>query len=70
MHRALIFGKQASSVSLSPIEHRNALKMLEQANIKLTRSTVLRCQVRYFTDGAILGSQDFVLSFMNAWQVH
>lgn len=61
MHRALIFGKQASSVSLSRIEHRNALKMLEQANIKLIRSTVLRCQVRYFTDGAILGSQDFVL---------
>jgi len=30
----------------------------------------MRCQVRYFTDGAILGSQDFVLSFMNAWQVH
>jgi len=70
MHRALIFGKRASSVSLSPTEHRNALKMLEQANTHLPKSTVLRCKVRYFTDGAILGRQDFVLSFMDAWQVH
>jgi hypothetical protein len=29
----------------------------------------LRCRVRYFTDGAILGSAEFVSGFMSAWQM-
>jgi len=29
---------------------------------------VLRCRVRYFTDGAILGSQEFVRGFVGVWQ--
>ena len=34
----------------------------------LPRLTVLRCRVRYFTDGAILGSEAFVRSFAGSWQ--
>ena len=35
----------------------------------LPKATVLRCRIRYFSDGAILGSQEFVRSFVDAWQV-
>jgi len=30
---------------------------------------VLRCRVRYFTDGAILGSKEFVRGFVETWQL-
>ncbi len=30
---------------------------------------MLRCRVRYFTDGAILGSAEFVRGFTGAWQM-
>jgi hypothetical protein len=51
------------------MEHRNALKILEQQDAVLPKSTVLRCRVRYFSDGAILGSQEFVRHFVDVWQV-
>ena len=56
MHRALIFGKRASDTGLSESEYRTALQILEKEDARLPKSTVLRCRVRYFTDGAILGS--------------
>jgi hypothetical protein len=51
------------------MEHRQALKILEQQDAVLPKATVLRCRVRYFSDGAILGSAEFVRSFVDAWQV-
>jgi hypothetical protein len=30
---------------------------------------MLRCRVRYFTDGAILGSAEFVRGFAGTWQM-
>ena len=69
MHRGLIFGKRASDAGISEIEHRQALKILEQQDAVLPKATVLRCRVRYFSDGAILGSAEFVRSFVDAWQV-
>jgi hypothetical protein len=30
---------------------------------------VLRCRVRYFTDGAILGTQEYVRGFIDVWQM-
>jgi putative transposase len=35
---------------------------------KLPLATVLRCRVRYFTDGAVLGSQAFVQLHLAAYQ--
>ncbi|MBL6912988.1 MAG: transposase, partial [Puniceicoccaceae bacterium] len=32
------------------------------------RATVLRCRVRYFTDGVILGSSEYVRGFIGAVQ--
>ncbi len=68
MHRELIFGKQAGQPGLSEAERAKALQVLEQEKALLPRATVLRCRVRYFTDGAILGSQEFVRGFVEAWQ--
>jgi len=68
MHRELIFGKRAGQAGLSAVAREQALKVLEQEDALLPKATVLRCRVRYFTDGAILGSQEFVRSFAGAWQ--
>jgi hypothetical protein len=68
-HRELIFGKRASDPGLSEFSREQALKVLEEENAILPKAAVLRCRVRYFTDGAILGSQEFVRSYVGAWQM-
>jgi REP element-mobilizing transposase RayT len=69
MHRELIFGKWAGEAGLSEAARKKALKVLEQEDAILPKATVLRCRVRYFTDGAILGSTEFVRGFVGAWQM-
>ena len=68
LHRELIFGQRAGDTGLLEQEREQALKVLEHGNAVLPRATVLRCRVRYFTDGVILGSEDFVRSFAGSWQ--
>ena len=68
-HRELIFGKRASEPGLPEMSRKKALKVLEQEDALLPKATVLRCRVRYFTDGAILGSQEYVRGFVGAWQM-
>jgi REP element-mobilizing transposase RayT len=68
-HRELIFGKRASDPGLPEISREKALQVLENENGCLPKSAILRCRVRYFTDGAILGSQEFVRSFVETWQM-
>ena len=67
MHRELIFGKRASDAGLSEMSRAKALKVLDQEGGQLSKATALRCRVRYFTDGAILGSAEFVRSYAGAW---
>lgn len=67
-HRMLIFGKHASGTGLSKMTRERALKILDHEDGHLPKTVILRCRVRYFTDGAILGSADFVRSFTGAWQ--
>jgi hypothetical protein len=69
MHRELIFGQRASDAGLSEMARAKALKVLETENGKLPKAAALRCRVRYFTDGAILGSTEFVRGFVGAWQL-
>jgi len=69
MHRMLIFGKYASGAGLSEMTHERALRVLNQEEGELPKSVMLRCRVRYFTDGAILGSTEFVRGFTGAWQM-
>lgn len=68
-HRTLIFGKRASEPGLSEMTRTRALNVLDQEDGYLPKSVMLRCRVRYFTDGAILGSADFVRGFRRAWQM-
>ncbi len=68
-HRLLIFGKRASEAGLDGFKREQALKVLEQQDGCLPKATALRCRVRYFTDGAIFGSQEFVRGFVGAWQM-
>ncbi len=67
-HRMLIFGKHASGTGLSKMTRERALKILDHEDGHLPKTVILHCRVRYFTDGAILGSADFVRGFTGAWQ--
>ena len=69
MHRELIFGHRAAEPGLPEKERERALKVLGKGGAVLPKATVLRCRVRYFTDGAILGTQDYVRGFIDLWQV-
>jgi putative transposase len=68
-HRSLIFGKHGSESGLCEMSRERALKVLDQEDGHLSKSVMLRCRVRYFTDGAILGSAEFVRGFTGAWQM-
>jgi len=70
-HRLLIFGKgsEVSAGSGHVIEREEALRVLEQEEGLLPKAAILRCRVRYFTDGAVLGSAEFVRGFTGAWQL-
>jgi putative transposase len=69
MHRSLMFGRRASQPGLTERSRKQALKVLEEENGHLSKAVVLRCRVRYFPDGAILGSEEFVRGFVGAWQM-
>jgi putative transposase len=68
-HRSLIFGKRASDLGSSEMTRKGALKVLDQEDGHLPMAVMLRCRVRYLTDGAILGSAEFVRGFTGAWQM-
>ena len=69
-HRMLIFGKGSSPWTHKGklIDGKKALKVLNDEQGQLPKSVVLRCRVRYFSDGAILGSAEFVRGFTDSWQ--
>ena len=67
-HRELIFGKRAAEGGLPAMSRKKALEVLRREDAVLPRATVLRCRVRYFTDGAVLGSREFVRGFIDTWQ--
>ena len=68
-HRMLIFGKHASGAGLPDFTRKRALEVLDREDGQLPKAAILRCRVRYFTDGAILGSAEFVRGFVDVWQV-
>ncbi len=68
-HRLLMFGKRASDSGLSEMTRKQALKVLERENGQLPKAVLLRCRIRYFSDGIILGSAEYVRGFTGAWQM-
>ena len=69
MHRELMFGERANDRELAAPERERLLQALEDGKVMLPRASALRCRVRYFSDGAILGSQEYVRSFVDVWQI-
>jgi REP element-mobilizing transposase RayT len=69
MHRQLIFGKRSAEPGLPAVKREKTLKILEQRDAFLPRAELLRCRVRYFTDGAIPGSAEYVRGFSAIWQL-
>ena len=63
-HRSYIFAKGAERAG-TEADQAAMLKVLEKEDGVLPKAAVLRCRVRYFTDGAILGSAEFVRGFVN-----
>ncbi len=70
-HRTLLFGKGASPWTHhgKVINRQKALKVLEREDGELSKAAILRCRIRYFSDGAILGSAEYVRGFSGAWQL-
>jgi putative transposase len=62
VHRMLFFGKHTPEPGLPEMTRKGARKVLDQGDGHLPRSVRLRCQVRYFTDEAILGLRGQVFS--------
>lgn len=46
------------------ISHEEAIRVLEVEKGELPLAVVLRCRVRYFSDGMVLGSEDFVRGYL------
>jgi hypothetical protein len=69
-HRNLIFGKGVSHWTHrgNLIDRKTAEKVLNEQQGELPLAALLRCRVRYFTDGAILGSAEYVRGFVGAVQ--
>ena len=69
-HRSLIFGKGGDpwEVKGRVMDRDKVSKVIEEQDGVLPRAAVLRCRVRYFTDGAILGSAEYVRGFVDAVQ--
>ena len=65
-HRVLLFGKgQIGPIGQPKLDQTKAQKILSQGG-KVSLPEILRCRVRYFSDGAVLGSKNFVQSWFEA----
>lgn len=57
-------GARPGEGTISPAELQKTLK----TKGRLPRSTVLRCRIRHFTDGAVIGTQAFVAEHLAAYR--
>lgn len=68
-YRQMLFGKgSAAAAGKSAIPRELAIKVLEKDEGRLPAASLLRCRVRYFSEGAILGSAEFVRSQAEHWK--
>ena len=65
-YRCLLFGRaselkdeRTGQIKRQGVSRKKALAVLEKGG-KLSRQEALRCRVRFFSDGAVLGSKQFV----------
>lgn len=67
-HRRLLFGKGVIPRKGAAFDREQALRVLKTEAGELSRAEMMRCRVRYFSDGVILGSREYVASFAESWQ--
>ena len=68
-YRLMLFGKGSSpAAGTSQIDRAQAVLVLEKEQGHLPTATLLRCRIRYLSEGAVLGSHEFVAAHMDAWQ--
>lgn len=67
-YRQLLFGQGSAPVAgAAAIPREVAARVLEHEDGRLSTSVILRCKIRYFSEGAILGSREFVQSHAAQW---
>ena len=67
-YRVAIFGKGQSFNADRPersVDREKAAQVMNEGG-QVSREEALRCRVRYFTDGAVLGSKEFVQSYFES----
>jgi REP element-mobilizing transposase RayT len=68
-YRLMLFGKgSAPAAGAAQIDRAQAVRVLEKEEGHLPAATLLRCRIRYFSEGAVLGSREFVAAHMDTWQ--
>lgn len=68
-YRCTLFGKgQAPAPGAGQINRTQAVRVLEKENGRLSTATLLRCRIRYFSEGVVLGSPEFVAAQKDAWR--
>jgi REP element-mobilizing transposase RayT len=69
LYRQMLFGKgSVSAVGAAQFDRKLAVKALETSQGSLPMHALLRCRVRYFSEGAVLGSREFVNAHLENWQ--
>ena len=67
-YRMMLFGKGgAPTTGGLQIDRADTVRVLEKERGRLSSSALLRCRVRYFSEGAVLGSREFVESHTERW---
>ena len=69
-YRMLLFGKGAAHKHRAAVISQQQMVEVMRSRGRLPRAVLLRCRVRYFSDGAILGSKDFVRQVFESQREH
>lgn len=68
-YRCALFGKGAAAkAGKAHLARAEAVRVLQEEQGSLPWHVLLRCRIRYFSEGVALGSQDFVASQAQRWQ--
>jgi putative transposase len=70
LYRQMLFAIAAEAREQGASVSAEALAKVMQDEGRLPLATVLRCRVRYFSDGAVLGSRAFVEKQLAVYRVH
>jgi len=67
-YRCMLFGKGSKpALGASQLDRAQAVRVLEEQG-SLPPAVLLRCRIRYFSEGVVLGSNEFVKSHFDSWQ--